>query len=176
MDLFQEGTSNISKGRDTKSAAVQEKQKKRTSRNTRFRKKKLVRKKLGSLSQCMALKDAEVLLDEDKTANQDIVPSKLLENLAVENPPKCNKYKTASSVKNNKNVQGIVENKLADDRSSSRKLTIRKSRKMTCVVQSMFLLHYYILWHSESGRTLEDEMNAISKMHSCDCVMQVATR
>ncbi|OVA16088.1 SET domain [Macleaya cordata] len=126
----EEGTLNTGKGRNTDSPALLEKPRER-SRNTYFRKKKLVRKKLGSLSQCMASKDSQ-----DKSRNQDIsgVPSELLESRAVENPPKGNKCKTSSV--DGIHLQGIVENKLTDDCSSIRKPTTRKSRKMTCVVQS----------------------------------------
>ncbi|KAF8409833.1 hypothetical protein HHK36_002351 [Tetracentron sinense] len=123
---------------------------------TYFRKKKLVRKKVGSLSQCMSSADTGLLnhpLDKsrnqdisellnqpvDKSRNQDIsgVVSQIMEVEtlgAIPQKSRLNKCIAESAIAG-VSLQSIVQSGLHGDCSSIRNTT-RKSRKITSVVQS----------------------------------------
>ncbi|KAF8389364.1 hypothetical protein HHK36_026059 [Tetracentron sinense] len=123
---------------------------------TYFRKRKLVRKKVGSLSQCMTSVDTGLLnhpLDKsrnqdiskllnqpvDKSRNQDIsgVVSQIMEVQTVGVIPQksgLNKCIAESSI-DGVSLQSIVQSRLPGDCLSTRNTT-RKSRKITSVVQS----------------------------------------
>ncbi|KAI3931953.1 hypothetical protein MKW98_012363 [Papaver atlanticum] len=157
-----EGTSNSGKGRNTNSAALPGNHGEQRSRSAPSRKKKSARKKLGSLSACLASKDIQLLHDDVKSGNQESgILSESLEPRAVENLPKVNISKLASSVKNSKKTRKIVENNGTNE--PTRKPSTCNPRKMICAVQS-------------SDKVIEDDANDTAEATSALAKDQIGTK
>lgn len=156
MPLFQEGVSNSNKEKPYESATESEKPRERTKdrhcsgspefslvigKYTYHRKKKMVRKKIGSLSQAAAYVDPGSLDHLMEKSRKKDIPGDVSERAEVEMENLNHRKIEPNTCQSEDNLsQAIIRNTLPGDSSSVRKPSLR-STKCGHVVQSMSFAH-----------------------------------